>query len=247
MKKFVFILAAGSMALAACNELSKVAGDLGKQVGTLPGQPLTSTEIVNGLKAALQQGTDKSTGSASQVNGFLNNPLIRIPFPPSVQKVKDNVMKVPGGPKWISDFEETMNHAAEEASKEAAPIFINAITSMTITDGLNILRGTDTAATNYLRTKTTNDLTTKFRPVVNRATQKVQLTKYWTPVINAYNKIPFMQPVNPDLDGYITSQAIGGLFKLIGNEEKNIRTNPAARASEILKKVFGSTENPHNK
>jgi hypothetical protein len=82
---------------------------------------------------------------------------------------------------------------------------------------------------------------------VNRATQKVELTKYWTPVVNAYNKIPFMQPVNPDLDGYITGQAIGGLFKLIGNEEKNIRTNPAARASEILKKVFGSPENPHNK
>lgn len=247
MKKFVFILAAGTLALSACTELGKVAGDLGKQVGTLPGAPLTSTEIVNGLKAALQQGTNKSTASASQANGFLNNPLIRIPFPPSVQKVKDAVMKVPDGPGWINDFEETMNHAAEEASKEAAPIFINAITSMTITDGLNILRGTDTAATNYLRTKTTGDLTTKFRPVVNRATQKVQLTKYWTPVVNAYNKIPFTQPVNPDLDGYITSSAIGGLFKLIGNEEKNIRTNPVARTSEILKKVFGSPENPHNK
>lgn len=247
MKKFVAILVTGTLALTACDQLGKVAGDLGKQVGTLPGQPLTSTEIINGLKQALQQGTNKSTGAASQANGFLNNPLIRIPFPPSVQKVKDAVVKVPGGTNLINNFEETLNHAAEEASKEAAPIFINAITSMTITDGLNILRGTDTSATNYLRTKTTGDLTTKFRPVVNRATQKVELTKYWTPVVNAYNKIPFTQPVNPDLDGYVTSSAINGLFKLIGNEEKNIRTNPVARTSEILKKVFGSPENPHNK
>lgn len=247
MKQFITIVFAGSLALTACKELGKIAGDVSKTVGSLPGQPLTSTEIINGLKQALQQGTNKSTASASKVNGFLNNPLIRIPFPPSVQKVKDLVLKVPGGSNLVTQFEETLNHAAEEASKGAAQVFINAITGMTITDGLNILRGSDTAATNYLRTKTTADLTTRFRPIVNQATQKVQLTKYWNPVVSAYNKIPMVQPVNPDLDGYVTGSAINGLFKLIGNEEKEIRLNPVARTSEILKKVFGSPENPHNK
>lgn len=251
MKKLAVLVIASGMLFAACKDLEKLAADGQKaleQAGATGGgaAALTNGEAVNGLKEALKQGANKSSGQASAVDGFYKNPALFIPFPPAAQKVKDNAIKL-GMTAQVTKFEETLNRAAEEAAKSAAPVFINAITSMTLGDGLGILRGSDTAATNYLRTKCRDSLMVKFRPTVAAATKKVELTKYWNPLANAYNKLPMVTPINPDLDGYVCERAIQGLFKLIGDEEKNIRTNPLARGTDLLKKVFGSKENPHNK
>jgi hypothetical protein len=248
MKKIALFAFAGSILLLACKDLEKITKDVNNTLGQAgaAAAPLTNADAVKGLKEALTQGTNKSTGSASKTDGFFKNPAIFIPFPPAAQKVKDNAIKL-GMQAQVTKFEETLNRAAEEAAKSAAPVFINAITSMTIGDGLGILRGADTAATNYLRVKCTDSLKVRFMPTVKAATSKVELTKHWTPLATAYNKIPFVTPINPDLDAYVCERAISGLFKLIGDEEKNIRTNPLARGTELLKKVFGSKENPHNK
>ncbi|CAN5847807.1 DUF4197 domain-containing protein [soil metagenome] len=249
MKMFFLVAASAAIVISSC-DVNKALDQVNKGLETVnngtsaPG--LSSAEIANALKDALMQGTNKSTESASKVDGFNKNPKIRIPFPPAVQKVKDWALQF-GLNGQVDKFEETLNRAAEEAAKGAAPIFIDAVKTMTITDALGILKGTDTAATNYLRVKCTSPLNVKFKPTVHSATEKVQLTKYWTPITTAYNKIPGHTPVNPDLDQYVCDRGIDGLFKLIGDEEKNIRINPLARATDIMKKVFGSKENPHNK
>lgn len=248
MKKLAILIVASGVLFAGCKDLEKLAADGQKALeqagGT--GTGLTNGEAVNGLKEALKQGANKAGSSASATDGFYKNPAIFIPFPPSAQKVKDKCLQL-GMTAQVTKFEETLNRAAEEAAKSAAPVFVNAITSMTLGDGLGILRGSDTAATNYLRTKCTDSLMFRFRPIVNNATKKVELTKYWNPLATTYNKIPGVTQVNPDLDAYVCERAINGLFKLVGDEEKNIRTNPLARGTELLKKVFGSKENPHNK
>jgi hypothetical protein len=250
MRKLAVFIIAGGVLFAACKDLEKVVSDGQKALeqagGGTGGTALTNGEAINGLKEALKQGANKAGGSASAVDGFYKNPAIFIPFPPAAQKVKDNAIKL-GMTSQVTKFEETLNRAAEEAAKSAAPVFITAIQNMTLGDGLGILRGSDTAATNYLRTKCTDTLMVKFRPIVNNATKKVELTKYWNPLATAYNKLPMVTPINPDLDAYVCDRAIHGLFKLVGDEEKNIRTNPLARTSDLLKKVFGSKENPHNK
>jgi hypothetical protein len=132
-----------------------------------------------------------------------------------------------------------MNRAAEEASKEAAPVFVQAIKTMTITDGINILRGGDNAATTYLKGRTSNELTTKFSPIVKKAIQKVELTKYWKPIITSYNKIPGVKKQNPDLDRYVTEKTLEGLFTLLAQEEAKIRKDPLAQVTDLLRRVFG--------
>lgn len=202
-------------------------------------KPLTNDEVIRGLKEALNVGTNNSTASASKVDGFYKNPLVFIPFPPEVEKVKNTAVNL-GMQKQVDDFIMTLNRAAEEASKEAAPVFLEAIKGMSIADGFSILRGTDSAATHYLKDKTTTDLTTKFTPIIKKSIEKVQVTKYWNPLINTYNKVPGVEKQNPNLDQYITAKALAGLFKLIAIEEKKIRTEPLARINDILKRVFGS-------
>ena len=142
--------------------------------------------------------------------------------------------------KQVDEFVVTMNRAAEEAAKEAAPIFVSAVKQMTITDGVKILKGKDDEATQYLKRTTSTELHGKFKPVINRATQKVGVTRYWTPLINAYNKIPFVEKMNPDIDEYITQKGLDGLFYLVAQEELKIRKDPVARVTDLLKKVFGS-------
>ncbi|MBE63525.1 MAG: hypothetical protein CMB89_14290 [Flammeovirgaceae bacterium] len=137
---------------------------------------------------------------------------------------------------------ETLNHGAEEAAKEAKPIFVNAITGMTVQDAWGILKGEDNAATQYLQSKTTADLTAKFQPVIKQALDKTNATKYYSDLVNTYNKIPFVDKVNPNLDEYATDRALSGLFTLVAEEEKNIRANPAARTTELLKKVFAKQD-----
>jgi hypothetical protein len=209
----------------------------GAATGALGGS-LSNDEVVRGLKEALSIGTNHAAASASKVGGYLNNPMIRIPFPPDAQRVKAVVEGI-GMQRQVDDFVRTLNRAAEEAAKEAGRVFLDAILQMTIADGYQILRGPDDAATAYLRRTTTVPLTAKFRPIVKRAIEKVEVTKYWNPIITAYNRVPFVQRINPDLDAYVTEKGLQGLFSLIAGEERKIRRDPAARTTELLRKVFG--------
>ena len=199
---------------------------------------LPNDDIVNGLKEALTVGVNNSSALASKVDGFYKNPALFIPFPPQAKEVKDYANKV-GLSDQVNKFEMTLNRAAEEAAKNAAPIFVNAVKNMSITDGLGILQGGDNGATNYLKGKTTAELTQKFTPIVQAAINKVQLTKYWNPIITKYNKIPMVKKQNPDLTAYVTQKAIEGLFKLIADEELKIRKDPGAQVNSLLQEVFG--------
>lgn len=199
---------------------------------------LSDTDVSSGLKEALIQGITKGSNSASAKDGFFKNPLIKIPFPPEARKVETRLRQL-GMDKQVDNFVLTLNRGAESAAKEAKPIFINAIKNMTIQDAWGILRGKPNAATNFLKNTTSAQLTTKFKPVMQNALKKSNATKYYGDLVNTYNRIPFVDKVNPDLDDYATNLAIKGLFTLIEKEESNIRKNPTARATDLLKKVFG--------
>jgi len=205
-----------------------------------PGYGLTTDEIVRGLKEALAVSAANSASSASIMNGFYGNPQIFIPFPEEAIKVKTTLRQA-GLSNLITDFERSLNRAAEEASRKALPIFSNAITSISFTDAMGILKGPDNAATRYLAVKTTDALKAEFLPVVRTAIQTVKVTSYWNPVSTAYNttaRLTGQSRVNPNLEEYITEKTLDGLFILIAEEEKKIRHDPAARVTDILKKVF---------
>ncbi|MCR9252650.1 MAG: DUF4197 domain-containing protein [bacterium] len=205
--------------------------------GILEDDKLTADQVASGLKEALIKGTSTGANQASKVDGYFKNPQLKIPFPPDVKKVETKLRQIGLG-NQVDKFVLTLNRGAEEAAKEAAPIFVSAIKGMTVQDAWGILKGDDNAATNYLKRQTSNQLRGSFKPVIKRALDKTQATKYYSDVINTYNKIPFVDQVNPNLDDYATQKAIDGLFILIAKEEKNIRENPIARTTELLKKVF---------
>jgi hypothetical protein len=237
MKKIILAL---SVILAACSsaQLNQAIGDVNKSVGG-SAQPLTSAEVADGLKEALIKGISTGSDLVSQVDGYFKNPEIKIPFPPDVKKVEDKLRQIGFG-NDVDKFVMTMNRGAEDAAKEAKPIFITAIKSMTIQDAFGILKGEDNAATEYLKRTTSAQLKEKFKPVIQNSLDKVNATKYYSDVVTRYNQIPLVQKVNPDLNDYATDRAIEGLFLMIAKEEKNIRDNPAARTSALLKKVFGA-------
>lgn len=210
------------------------------------GQKLSTDEVISGLKEALVIGAEHSVSSASVKDGFYGNPLIRIPFPPEAITVKNTLEKA-GFTNLVRDFEESLNRAAEEAVKQSLPIFKDAVTSMTITDAMGILKGADNAATVYLRAKTEDALMRAFFPIARDAVAKVNVTGYWRPVASVYNQAAIItggQRVDPDLEKYITEKSLDGLFLLIAGEEENIRKNPAARITSILKRVFGAHQEP---
>ncbi len=200
--------------------------------------PLSNEELGNGLKEALTQGISKGADALSQTDGYFKNPLIKIPFPPDAQRMEKRLREIGMG-EDVDNFILTLNRGAEDAAQKAKPIFVAAIKNMTITDVVAILRGQPDAATQYLKKTTTSQLTTQFRPVIKTSLDKVSATKNYNQLAGTYNKIPFVKKVNPDLDAYTTNLAIQGLFITIANEEKNIRANPEARTSDLLKKVFG--------
>ncbi len=206
---------------------------------TISGDGLSQEEVANGLKEALTNGVTKGTDLVSQLDGYYKNPEIQIPFPPDVKKVEDRLRQV-GLSDEVDRFIVSLNRAAEDAANEAKPIFISAIKQMTIQDAWSILRGNDDAATQYLDRTTSPQLHEKFLPVIRASLEKVNATKYYGDLISSYNKIPLVQKVNPDLDDYATQKAIEGLFVMVAKEEKNIRDNPGARTTDLLKKVFGS-------
>lgn len=232
-KPFAFLL---TCSLLACSpqDMQNILNSVPSSAG------LSNEDVIAGLKEALQKGTERSVDKAGTTNGFWQNQLIRIAFPPEAIKVKNTLLDL-GIKKPVEDFEMTLNRAAEEAAKEAVPVFVDAITGMTIQDGFNLLRGGENAATNHLREKTTATLTAKFRPVVENATGKVALTSQWNTVASAYNTATILtggKAVDPDLNGYVTKQAINGLFTLIAGEEKKIREDPLARTTDLLRRVF---------
>ncbi|MEJ7770043.1 MAG: DUF4197 domain-containing protein [Chitinophagaceae bacterium] len=201
------------------------------------GGSLTSDEIVAGLKEALSVGAQKSTGKLSTLDGFLKDAAVKNLIPEEVRKIYSR-MRVLGMGRLMDDAITSMNRAAEDASKTATPIFIAAIKKMTVQDALGILRGKDTAATSYLKSATSNELTNAFRPIIEHSLKKVNATKYWGEVFTVYNKFS-TTPVTADVNEYVTERALRGIFYYVAEEEKKIRANPAARVTDILRKVFG--------
>jgi len=201
-------------------------------------QGLSNDEIVSGLKEALTVGSNNSSQKLSAVDGFFKDAAIKILMPPEAQKAEKKLRSLGMG-KLVDNAILSMNRAAEDASKSAAPIFINAVKQMSFQDALGILRGGDFAATNYLKDKTTSPLTEAFRPVIEASLQKVNATKYWNTVFMTYNKFS-VDKINPDLAAYVTEKALAGMFYQVGLEEQKIRKDPMARTTDILKKVFAN-------
>ncbi|HOK38703.1 MAG TPA: DUF4197 domain-containing protein [Bacteroidales bacterium] len=243
MKK-IFTIIGIVLLLTSCDVLQGILINSGGV--TKPG--LTQQEVAQGLKEALTVGIANTVDIVSQLNGYYRNPEIKIPFPEEAIKVKEYCEKM-GLKNQVTQFEEKLNRAAEEAAKEAKDVFVAAIRQMTINDAINILKGSDDEATQYLRKTTYNILYDKFYPKVIAANEKVMLAKYWTPLADKYNKamsITGGQTVNTDLNDYVTKKALDGLFIMVAKEEQKIRQDPVARINDILKKVFGSDLNPYN-
>ena len=202
-------------------------------------QGLTEKDAVSGIKEALEKGTGASVTLVSKLNGYFGNPEIRIPFPENARIIESKLRGIGMG-NQADEVILSINRAAEEAAKEAEPIFVSAIRNMSITDALQLVSGKKDACTQYLARTTTPELKAKFSPVVKAALDKVNATRLWEDVVKTYNQIPFVTRQNPNLTEYVTDKAISGLFTMIAKEELKIRQNPLARTTEILKKVFGN-------
>ncbi len=214
----------------SCAELQQV-------VDSLPSETLTNGQIASGLKEALNKGIDKEVTKLMEPNGFFNDKAVKILLPAELQKV-DKTLRDIGLNQLADEGLLLLNRAASDAVKEAKPIFVSAITQMTFTDAKNILLGDRTAATDYLKQKTSNQLYSKFKPQVSKSLEKVNANKIWNDIITRYNQIPFVQKVNPDLTDYVTQKALSGVFVKVSDEEAKIRTNIQERTSDLLKKVF---------
>ncbi len=210
---------------------------LKKAKGLLGGKGFSKEEAAEALKEAFIQGTGKGVDVLSELNGYYGNPKVKIPIPADAKNVEDKLRAIGLGNE-VDKAIESLNRAAEDAAVEAKDIFVSAIKSLTITDALNIVSGQPDAGTQFLQSQTTDDLTSKFSPIIDNSLAKVDATKYWSDIMGKYNKIPFVKKVETDLTAYVTQKAIDGLFVMIAQEELNIRQNPAARTSALLKKVF---------
>lgn len=236
MKKIVFAGLILCSTLLSCGQQI----NLGKVLdGVLSQGSLGPNEIAAGLREALSVGVNIGADNASQIDGFMKNSKIKIPFPPEVQQIENTLRKVGLGSE-VDKFVLSLNRGAEDAAKEAKPIFIAAIKQMTITDALSILKGDKDAATQYLKKTTSLQLAEAFSPVVEKALAKNNATKYYTDLSTAYNRIPLVKKVNTDLKAYATEKAMDGLFLLVADEEAKIRENPMARTTDLLKRVFGA-------
>ena len=247
MRIKAFYLAFALIALSCTGFSQKV--KIGKGKVTLPttlptgstsGGALTESEIIGGLKEALSQGASKASEQLNKTDGYNMNPKVKIPFPEDCKKVADKLRQIGYGKK-VDEFELKLNRAAEEAAKEAAPIFIGAIKQMSFADAKSILTGADTAATSYLRKTTYTPLFDAFSPHVRTALENTAANKAWTEITAIYNKLPTTKTkVTTDLIAYTTHKALKGLFTLVADEELKIRKDPLARTTDLLKKVFGS-------
>ncbi len=240
MKKLAWFLLLGTT--VGCTAQPKITPPkvtLPKEISSLVPveKPLTEDEVGRGLKEALSKGAEATAAKVSATDGFFRNDAIKLLWPEDAKKVESKLRSM-GMNKLCDDFTLSMNRAAEEACKKAAPIFIKAITSMTVKDAMGILRGSDRAATDYLQRTTSNELRLAFQPEIEKALQQVNATKYWTDIASIYNKIPLVTPVTTDLPGFVTDKAMAGLFVYVAEKEAAIRNNPLERTTEILKRVF---------
>ncbi len=229
--RYCFILSL-LFSLAGCETAQQVLSGMNTGGGSL-----STSEIASGLKEALTIGTQNSSSRLSAMDGFFGNAAIKILMPEEAKNVEKTLRNIGLG-SLVDKAVLSINRAAEEASKSATPIFADAIKQMTISDAMGILKGGDFAATDYFKTKTTTSLSNAFRPVIEKALSKTNATKYWGDVFSAYNKFS-AKPINTDLAGYVTEKSINGIFYEVGLEEQKIRKDPAARVTELLKKVFG--------
>lgn len=236
MKKMILPITIVSLMLSSCTsaQLQQAASQLPQ---ILENTTLGQTQIAAGLKEALQQGIDKQVVNLTKTDGFYNNSLVRIALPSELQKVEKTLRDVGLG-NLADEGIKSLNKAASNAVKEATPIFVDAITSMTIADATNILMGNRNAATQYLKKSTKTTLYNKFNPVIKSSFSKVGADKVWSEIITKYNALPLVKKVNPDLTDHVTQQALTGVFTMIEKEEANIRTNTAARSTNLLKSVF---------
>ncbi len=204
------------------------------------GEP-TSAEIANGLKQALELGINEGATLLSTRDGYFKSPY-KILLPEEARRVTDKLKIIPGFSDLENVIVEKLNRAAEDAAKSAAPIFVNAISEMTFDDALGILMGPQNAATQYLHTKTYTPLYQEFQPVIVTSLNKFNAIEYWADAVNAYNKIPLVEKVNPKLDEYVTDKALEGLFGMVAQKELVIRTDITSRTTDILKKVFAKQD-----
>jgi hypothetical protein len=235
-----------TLGLGSCDILQQVLDDATQQT------TLSNGEIVRGLKEALSVGAVSSSKALHATDGYFKDQAVKILLPPEANVIVENIRKVPGlGDQMMDDLVLRINRSAEDAASEAKPIFIDAVKSMTIQDGMTILKGSNTAATNYLKSKTYNRLRSAFTPKINASLNKkivgnVSTNEAWKKITSLYNKVaPFIgkSKVNTSLGDYVTRKALDGLFYKVADEEKKIRANPLNYASEIIKKVFGYAKN----
>ena len=230
MKKLVLSLFAFS--LFGCAEMQQVLDQLPQGTGVL-----SQAEIGGGLKEALNNGITKQVSKLTSTDGFFKNEAVKILLPEELQTVDKKLRQI-GMSKLADEGLKVINRAAEDAVKEATPIFVDAVKQMTFNDAKNILMGNESSATTYLQNTTSNALYAKFNPVIKNSYTKVGADKVWSQIITKYNSIPLVKKVNPDLTDYTTNKAMEGVFKMVAVEEKEIRTNLNARSSDLLKKVF---------
>ena len=218
-------------ALGQVDEISKRLG-LGKQ------STLSDSKIASGLKEALQVGATNAVKSTGRRDGYFGNQAIKILMPKNLRPLEQGLRAVGYGPK-VDDFVLSMNRSAEAAAPAAKKIFIDAILSMSFDDARKILSGGDTAATDYFKSKTTEQLTVAFRPVVEKTMDQNSVTQQYKQLVGQAQTIPFMKSRNLDVTNYVVSQALNGLFYMLGQEERKIRKDPAAQTTNLLKQVFG--------
>lgn len=229
MKKILIIMAAVS--LSGCAEMQQVLNQLPQTQG------IGGVDISGGLKEALNNGISKQVTKLTTTDGFYKNAAVKILLPEELRKVDAGLRKI-GLSSLADEGLKVLNRAAEDAVKEATPIFVDAVRNMTFMDAKSILMGNESSATNYLQNSTSTALYGKFSPVIKNSFTKVGADKVWANIINKYNSIPLITKVNPDLTDYVTNQAMNGVFKMVAVEEKNIRTNIVSRTSILLQKVF---------
>lgn len=235
MKKIFALLFVFS--LFGCAEMQQVINQLPQATGTTG-----AIDITGGLKEALNNGITKQVSKLTATDGFYKNEAVKILLPEELRKVDTGLRRI-GLSSLADEGLKVMNRAAEDAVKEATPIFVSAVKNMSFTDAKGILLGNDSSATTYLENSTSTALYGKFNPVIKNSFTKVGADKVWANIITKYNSIPLVTKVNPDLTDYVTKQAMSGVFKMISVEEKNIRTNISARTSPLLQKVFAMQDN----
>ena len=218
-------------------DLKKAAEKVNKEL--INKNPFSEEEAANALKEMLNKGMGKGVSVLSVKDGYFANLKVKIPFPKNATKVADKLKKL-GMQKQVDEVVLSINRAAEDAANSAKPIFVDAIKKMSIKDAIGIVKGNKTAGTDYLNRNTNSALANAFKPIIKISLEKVNATKRWESVMNTYNKIPFVEKVNPELETYVTEKAISGLFFMLAQQEIAIRENPKERTSALLKKVFGN-------